>query len=79
MQIIEVGQPFEPGTISYQEVTQYSCRSGRHFLVLPMANISQLELKAVTEGNAYFAFTVIGDVLRHFCGQKGKNGRTQLP
>jgi hypothetical protein len=53
MQKIEVGQPFEPGTTSYQEVAQYSCRSGRHFLVMPMANISQLELKAVTEGNAY--------------------------
>jgi hypothetical protein len=63
MQKIEVGQPFEPGITSYQEVAQYSCRSGRHFLIMPMANISQLELKAVTAGNAYFAFTVIGDVL----------------
>jgi hypothetical protein len=63
MQKFEVGTPFEPGITSYEEIAQYSCRSGMHFLILPLANISQAEMKAVTEGNAYFAFTTIGDVL----------------
>jgi hypothetical protein len=60
---LEVGKPFISGISSYEELPQYSCRNGLHLLVIPLANIRPIEQEAITEGAAYFAFTVMGDVL----------------
>jgi len=60
---LAVGQPLEPGVTRYEELPEYNYRNGEHRLLLFMENITLDELAAVREGDAKFAFTVIGDVL----------------
>lgn len=60
---LQVGKPYIDGITRYDEIPQYDCRGGSHWLIMPLANIQRIEQEAITTGTAHFAFTTIGDVL----------------
>lgn len=63
MHATAVGESYLPNGGPIQERVEYNFRSGGHELLMSLANLSQKEVQAITQGSAEFALFVQGDMM----------------
>lgn len=63
MAIIEVGQPFSPGRVTWPETTQYNYHQGGHELTFFLRRPTRREIDAIRQGRASFGVVATGDLV----------------
>ena len=63
MHKIAVGESYLPNGGRVQERVEYNFRSGGHELLMSLANLTQKEIQAITQGPADFGLFIEGEVM----------------